>query len=205
MCKVAATSERNLNTMTIRARTALYAALALLAFGSPPSVSAHGNPAYWSAESTQLGCWISRWLSHTPEGGGEEMVGLQIVLGRIVPPRGDLAQPAITKAELEGATTVNVRIVDPSLGNASRATVIRAHHNPLELEKRAAAGDSGEFPSLYVTGAAADSILESLRKGELSAIAVYGPDGREVRFANDDTELRVAIAMYDACIANKPL
>ncbi len=178
--------------------------LATCCIGLPIQALAHGSPVQWSAESTDYGCWITRWLGRTPAGGGEMAVGLQVVLGRIIPARDELAQPAITKAELDGKTTLNVRVVDPSIANVESVSILRSNHNPTALKKRQLDGELGDFPSFYLTGATAESILASLRSGQVSAIVATQSDGSEVRFANTDAGLRVGFPMYDACIANKP-
>lgn len=177
--------------------------IVLFAVMLPSSAVAHGSPSQWSAEGTEYGCWITRWLTGDAAGGGGEAVAsVQVVLGRIVPPRAGSEQPGISKAELEGATTVNVRLVDPSLAGAEAVNVVRAEKT-LTLEKRELQGELGDFASFYVTGAEADSILASLRANQLTAIAVRRADGTEARFTGGEEGLRVALAMYDACIAAK--
>ena len=170
---------------------------------APAALQAHGSPARWSAESTEIGCWVSRWLARRPAAGSEEMVGLQVVVGKIVPPRSNMVQPMITQAELNGATTINVRIVDPSIKGTSSVRILRSDGDATELELRKVDGDLPEFLSFYVTGPAADSALASMRASNVSAIIAKQPDGTEVSFKNSQTGLHTSFAMYDACVAAK--
>lgn len=177
--------------------------IVLFAVMLPGAAVAHGSPSQWSAEGTEYGCWITRWLvGDAAGGGGEAVASVQVVLGRIVPPRAGSEQPGLSKAELEGATTLNVRLVDPSLAGADSVSVVRGDQ-VLKLGKRELEGELGDFPSFYLTGAEADSVLASLRASQLTAIAVRRADGSEARFTGGEEGLRVAIAMYDACIAAK--
>jgi hypothetical protein len=186
-----------------RATHSVFILVVAACFAVPGDVEAHGSPTEWSAESTEYGCWVTRWLVRN-DGGGETAVGIQVVLGRIVPPRGGRAQPGITQAELEGATTLNVRIFDPSLADAEEASVVRNEQPTVELVRRQLEGELGEFPSFYLAGPAADSALASLGAGRLASIVVRLPDGTEARFANTPEGLPVALAMYDACVKAKP-
>ncbi len=179
--------------------------VALCWLGEPEDVWAHGSPTRWSAESTDFGCWLSRWLENRPGGdGAEAIVAVQVVFGRIIPARGGMAQPGITKPELDGAVTLNVRIVDPSIRDADSVAVVRPNLDPVQLDRRQMEGAPGDFPSFFLTGAAAQSVLDSLRMAQVSGISVRRPDGSDVRISNTGTGLAVAVAMYDACIRAKP-
>ncbi len=179
--------------------------VAALSIGLPGSLHAHGNPARWTAESTGFGCWMTRWLE-TSMGGtvAEPIVGLQVVLGRIAPPRSESAQPGLTQPELDGATTLNVRIVEPSLKDAVSVSVARPKQKLVRLEQRQLGGELGDFPSFYLTGARAESLVASLRSGEVSGFIVTRQAGSDVRFSNAVEGLGVAFAMYDACLGAKP-
>lgn len=132
------------------------------------------------------------------------MVAVQVVFGQILPARGGTAQPGITKPELDGALTLNVRIVDPSIRDAESVSVVRPNLDPVPLDRRQVDGAPGDFPSFFLTGAAAQAILDSLRMAQVSGFSVRRPDGSDVRISNTGTGLAVAVAMYDACIAAKP-
>lgn len=178
--------------------------LAAVLLALPARLLAHGSPSQWAAESTDYGCWILRWLLSPGSDAAETAAGIQVVFGRIVPPRTGQPQPGITSEELAGATTLNVRIFDPSLADARSARVILGEDASVDLEPRRVDGAPGDSPSYFLVGAAADRALEALRAGRLVAVSARRADGTEVRFANSDDGLRVAFAMYDACLQAKP-
>ncbi len=66
--------------------------------------------------------------------GGGDAASVQVVLGRIAPPRSGPEQPGLSKSELEGAMTLNVRLVDPSLTGAQGVNALRDGGEALALE-----------------------------------------------------------------------
>lgn len=165
---------------------------------------AHGNPDRWSAESTDFGCWLTRWLQGGPDATGQAIVAIQIVLGQIIPPRGGAAQPGLSEAELSGALTLNVRITDPMLKDASAVALVRAGASPIQLERRQLEEGMGTFPSFFITAGAAEAAGAALRAGQVAAILVQRSDGDDLQFAINENGVRVGFAMYDACVAAKP-
>ncbi len=166
-------------------------------------VAAHGSPERWAAESTDFGCWLTRWLEGEADANGQAIVGMQVVLGQIIPARGGSPRTGITAGELAGELTLNVRVTDPSLKDAVAIDIGRTTGKSIGLGKRELSGELGEFPSFYVSGAKAEGLARSLRAGQVSAVIVRRSGGEETRFPIPDAGLRVGLAMYDACVASK--